>query len=185
METLLQDIRYGARTLLKSPGFTLVAIVALALGIGANTAIFSVVNAVLLRALPYRHANRLVVMWEHKRTGSNPHNVVAPADFLDWREQAQSFDDMAAFVDVRFNLTGTGAPVEIPAQVSTGNLFALLGADAALGRTYTDADAEPGRDGVVVLSHDLWQRQFGGDPSIVGKTITMNGHAVTVLGVMR
>src|ERR1041384_7642370 len=126
MNTLLQDIRFGLRMLWKSPGFALVAIVALALGIGANTAIFSVVDAVLLRALPYQHANRLVVMWEHKSGGRNKHNVVGPANFLDWQEQAQSFDEMAAFVDVRFNLTGAGAPVEVPAQVSTGNLFELL-----------------------------------------------------------
>jgi putative ABC transport system permease protein len=184
MGTFWQDVRYGARTLWKSPGFTLVAVVALALGIGANTAIFSVVDAVLLRALPYRHASRLMLVWEHKRTSANPHNVANPGNFLDWRDQAQSFDDMAAFVDVRFNLTGTGAPVEIPGQVSTGNLFALLGADAQLGRTYTVADEEPGRSDVVVLSHSLWQRQFGGDPAIVGKSITMNGRAVTVLGVM-
>ncbi len=184
MNNLWQDIRFGVRMLWKSPGFTLVAIVALALGIGANTAIFSVVNAVLLRALPYKHAHRLVVLWEHKRTSDRAHNVVAPANFLDWQEQAQSFDGMAAFVDVRFNLTGAGAPIEIPAQVSTGNLFALLGADAALGRTYTDADAEPGHDAVVVLSHDLWQRQLGGAPDIVGKTLMLNGRALTVLGVM-
>jgi putative ABC transport system permease protein len=184
METLLQDLRYGVRMLMKRPSFTLIAVVALALGIGANTAIFSVVNAVLLRALPYKHANQLVVLWEHKRTSNKEHNVVAPADFLDWRDQAQSFDAMAAFVDVRFNLTGAGAPVEVPAQVSTGNLFELLGAQAALGRTYTVADEAPGHDAVVVLSHDLWQRQFGSDAGIVGKTITMNGHPVTVLGVM-
>jgi putative ABC transport system permease protein len=184
METLWQDLRFGARMLWKSPGFTLVAIVALALGIGANTAIFSVVDALLLRALPYRHANRLVVIWEHKSGGINKHNVVAPANFLDWQEQAQAFDEIAAFVDVRFNLTGMGAPVEVPAQVSTGNLFELLGAQAALGRTYTTADEEPGHDNVVVLSHELWQRQFGGDLAIVGKTLTMNGHAVTVIGVM-
>jgi predicted permease len=184
VETLMQDVIFGLRMLRKNPGFTLVAILTLALGIGANTAIFSVVDAVLLRALPYKHANRLVVMWEHKNGGRNKHNVVSPANFLDWQEQAQSFDDMAAYVDVRFNLTGAGAPVEVPAQVSTGNLFELLGAQAALGRTYTNADAEPGHDNVVVLSHNLWQRQFGGDSSIVGKTLTMNGHAVTVIGVM-
>ena len=184
MGTIWQDVRFGVRVLWKTPGFTLVAIIALALGIGANTAIFSVVNAVLLRALPYRHAGRLVVVWEHKRGSEKEHNVVSPADFLDWRDQAQSFDDMAAFADVRVNLTGAGAPVEIPAQVSTGNLFALLGADAALGRAYTTADEAPGHDDVVVLSDELWRRQFGGDPGIVGKTLTMNGHAVTVLGVM-
>ena len=184
METLLQDVQFGIRMLRKNPGFTLVAIVALALGIGANTAIFSVVNAVLLRALPYKHANRLVVLWEHKRTSKRERNVVAPANFLDWQEQAQSFDGMAAFVDARFNLTGTGAPVEVPAQVATGNLFDLLGAHAALGRTFTPADAEPGHDDVVVLSHDLWQRQFGSDSGIVGKTLTLNGRPVTVLGVM-
>src|SRR5205085_9613555 len=143
MNALWQDLRYGVRMLVKSPGFTVVAVLALALGIGANTAMFSVVNAVLLRALPYQHANRLVLVWEHKRASDNPHNVVSPADFLDWRDQAQSFDAMAAFVDVRFNLTGAGAPVEIPAQISTGNLFELLGAQAALGRTYTVADEAP------------------------------------------
>jgi len=184
METLWQDLRYCVRLLVKSPGYTAVVILTLALGIGANTAIFSVVNAVLLRALPYRYANRVVMVWEHNRTSANQRNTIAPANFLDWRDQARSFDEMAAFYDTRYNLTGAGAPVEIPAQVSTGNLFALLGASAVLGRTYTTQDEEPGHDDVVVLSYGLWQRQFGGAPDIVGKPLTLSGHPMTILGVM-
>src|ERR687885_652371 len=111
MGTLLQDLRFGARALLKSPGFTVVALVALALGIGANTAIFSVVNAVLLRALPYKNADRLVVMWEDNRNSSHRRNVISPTNFVEWREQAKSFDGMAAFFDQRLSLTGAGEPV--------------------------------------------------------------------------
>jgi putative ABC transport system permease protein len=184
MDGLRQDMRFGFRALIKSPAFSAVSILVLALGIGGNTAIFSVVNAVLLRALPYKNANRLVVVWEHNRTSTTKHNVVAPGDFLDWRDRAESFDEMAAFYDTPFNLTGTGTPVEVAAQVSTGNLFELLGAYAEIGRTYSVEDEQPGHDDVVVLSHELWQRQFGGADDIVGKSLTLNGHLLTVLGVM-
>jgi putative ABC transport system permease protein len=184
MEKLFQDLRYGARMLWKSPGFTLIAVVALALGIGANSAIFSVVNATLLRQLPYRQAERLVVVWENNLRRSKQHNVVGPVNFADWQEQSKSFEGMTAFYDAGFNLTGTDQPEEIPAQVATGNLFTLLGAQAALGRTFTDADAEPGHDDVVVLSYGLWQRRFGGARDVVGKTMGLNGHDVTIIGVM-
>ena len=182
--TIWFDVRYAVRVFLKSPGFTLVALVALMLGIGANTAIFSVVNAVLLRALPYRQAEQLVVVWENNRPRNRVRNVVSPVNFLEWQAHAQSFEGMAAFYDARFNLTGAGEPVEIPAQVGTGNLFEVLGAGAALGRTFTRDDGEPGRSNVVVLSHSFWQRQFGGAADVVGKTIALDGQTVTIIGVM-
>jgi predicted permease len=184
LETLSQDFRYAARMLARQPGFTAVAALTLALGIGANTAIFSVVEAVLLRALPYRHADRAVVLWESQRLGNLPRNVINPANFLDWRDQARSFDEMAAFADFRYNLTGVGEPEEVPAQIATPNLFALLGAGAELGRTFTPEDAKPGHDDVAILSHDLWRRRFGGAPDIIGRTLSLNGHGVTVIGVM-
>jgi putative ABC transport system permease protein len=184
LEALWQDSRYGARTLLKSPGFTVVALVALALGIGANTAIFSVVDAVLLRALPYRDADRLVVVWEDNRTAGHRRNVTSQENFLEWQTQAKSFDGMAAFFDRRFNLTGAGDPVVVSAQAATPNLFKVLGADAALGRTFTGEDGEQGPADVVVLSYGFWQRQFGGAADVVGKTVALDGQNATVVGVM-
>jgi predicted permease len=185
MGNLWQDVRYGFRTLLKSPGFTFVALTALALGIGANTAIFSVVNAVLLRSLPYRDSGQLVVVWERNRTAAaGRNNVVSPANYFDWQQQANSFQEMAAFYDANFNLTGEGNPEEVPAQVTSGNLLTMLGTEPALGRVYTKDEAEPGRDDVVVISYGLWQRRFGGASDIVNKRISLDGQGVTVLGVM-
>ena len=181
---LWQDIRYGARTLRKNPGFTLVAVLTLALGIGANTAIFSVVHSVLLHALPYRDAERLVVVWENNRSGNHPRNVISPINFLEWQAQAKSFEGLAAFYDTRFNLTGAGEPVAAPVQVATSNLFSVLGADALLGRTFTAEDAEPGHNDVIVLSYGFWQRQFGGARDVVGKTVALDGVQVTIIGVM-
>ncbi|HEX8687061.1 MAG TPA: permease prefix domain 1-containing protein, partial [Pyrinomonadaceae bacterium] len=146
VEVLLQDVKFGARTLRKNPGFTLVAVLTLALGIGANTAIFSVVEAVLLRALPYRDAERVVVLWENNRLRGRPHNVVNQGNFLDWRAQAASFEGMAAFADQRYGLTGGGAPEEVAAQAATPNLFEVLGASPLLGRTLLPSDGEAGRE---------------------------------------
>src|SRR5687767_666915 len=131
MESLWNDTRYGARLLLKRPGFSAVAVVALALGIGANTAIFSVVNAVLLRTLPYADPDRLVMLWEANPRG-NQRNVVSAANFLDWRDQNTVFEQMALFVDTRFNLNGTGEPEELPTQIADVNLFSVLGATPLL-----------------------------------------------------
>jgi putative ABC transport system permease protein len=183
-ETFLQDLRYAGRMLSKQAGFTAVAALTLALGVGANTAIFSVVEAVLLRPLPYRHAERVVVVWENNRVRSRSHNVVNPATFLDWKDQAKSFDEMAAFVDQRYNLTGAGEPEEVPSQVATPNLFRLLGAEAALGRTFTPEDVAAGREDVAVISHGLWQRRFGGKPDVIDRVISLNGTNVTLIGVM-
>jgi putative ABC transport system permease protein len=184
MGTIWLDVRYAVRVFLKSPAFTAVALVALALGIGANTAIFSVVHAVLLRSLPYGEPERLVVVWEQDRRRPGRNNVTSPANFVELRNQAQSFESMAAFYDWRFNLTGAGQPVEVPVQVTTGGLFGVLGAQAALGRTYTVEDVQANRDDVAVLSHGFWQSQFGGAPDVVGKTVALNGEQVEIIGVM-
>jgi putative ABC transport system permease protein len=184
METLIQDIRYGLRLLIKRPGFTAVALVALALGIGANTAIFSVVNAVLLRQLPYRDPSRLVMVWENNRRSGRSQNVISPANFLDWRDQNTVFEDMAMFIDFRFNLSGVDDPEELPGQIAQVNLFDVLGVNAAMGRTFAPENSERGRDNVVILSHGIWQRRYGGDPDIVGKSIMLNGESNTIVGVM-
>ncbi|HYY58525.1 MAG TPA: ABC transporter permease, partial [Pyrinomonadaceae bacterium] len=184
LEQLLQDIKYGVRSLRRTPNFTAVAVLTLALGIGANTAIFSVVEAVLLRALPYRDADRLVTLWEDDRKANHPRNVTSSANFLDWQSQAKSFQEMAAFFDMRFNLTGAGEPVAVPAQVGTINLFTTLGANALVGRTFAAEDGEPGHGNVIVLSYGFWQRQFGGAQDVVGKTVAIDGQNVTIIGVM-
>ncbi|HEV2912969.1 MAG TPA: ABC transporter permease [Pyrinomonadaceae bacterium] len=184
LEQILQDVRYGARFLRRAPGFTSVAVLTLALGIGANTAIFSVVDAVLLRALPYRDADRLVTLWEDNRSGNHPRNVTSAANFLELQSQAKSFEEMAAFFDMRLNLTGAGEPVAVPIQVGTTNLFTVLGANAMLGRTFTAEDGEPGHGNVIVLSYGFWQRQFGGARDVIGKTVALDGANVTIIGVM-
>ncbi|HEX8140365.1 MAG TPA: ABC transporter permease [Pyrinomonadaceae bacterium] len=184
MGTLWQDLRYGARTLRKRPAFTVVAVVALALGIGANTAIFSVVNTLLLSPLPYSDSERLVMLWEANRPRDVHQNVISSANFLDWREQSQSFAEMAAFYDARLNLTGDGDPVEVPAQLTTENLFSLLGVEPILGRNFTREDVAPDAPTVVILGYGLWQSRFGGDASVVGRTITLNGTSATVVGVL-
>ncbi|HWS87827.1 MAG TPA: ABC transporter permease [Pyrinomonadaceae bacterium] len=184
MKNLVHDIRYGARVLSKSPGFTAVAVLALALGVAANTAIFSVVNAVLIRPLPYRDPARLVLVWEQNRAKEKLRNVVSPANFIDWREQTEVFEEMAAYSDWRANLTGGGEPVEVPVQYTTPNLFRVLGARPILGRDFTPDDARPEAPAVVVISHGLWQRRFGSDPGVVGRAVTLNGTPAEVVGVM-
>lgn len=184
LETFAQDVRYAVRMLVKHPGFTAVAALTLALGVGANTAIFSAVESILLRPLPYGHADRVVVLWEDNRMGDRPHNVLSPANFSAWQEQARSFDQMAAFMDQRYNLTGVGDPEEIASQLATPNLFELLGVDAALGRTFSPADLEEGREDVTVISHGLWRRRFGASPEVIGRVISLNGTPVTIVGVM-
>src|SRR5215475_8484613 len=168
---LWQDLRYGARMLLKNPGFTTIAVITLALGIGANTAIFSVVNAALIRAFPYRQPDRLVIVWE---TIQGELNTVSPANFFDWQEQNSVFEGMAAYADTRVNFIGDGEPEEIPAQRTTANLFSVLGVNAALGRTFAEEDGKPGQNNVAVISFDLWQSRFGGDPRVIGRKVILN-----------
>src|SRR5262245_31147184 len=184
MQTLWQDLRFGARMLLKKPGFTLIAAVTLALGIGANTAIFSVVNAVLLSPLPYTEPERLMWIWGNFRGGTNTASV-SHLDFLDYREQNRSFEHLGAFSSENafVNLTG-GEPERLRASVVTANYFDIFGVKPALGRSFIAEEEQLGRHLVVVLSYGLWQRRFGGDPSIIGKTIMLNDRSLNVLGVM-
>ena len=185
METLTRDIRYGFRSLLKRPGFTAVALIALALGIGANTAIFSLVNAVLLRPLPFAEPDRLVWVYGNIRNAGNRASV-SPLDFLDYRKQNTTFEEFAAQFSgpLALNLTGDGEPERLTAGAVTGNYFQALGVKAALGRTFQLENENPGRDQVAVLSYGLWQKRFGGDPAILNKSLTLDGKKFEVVGVL-
>jgi len=185
MESLLQDVRYGLRMLRKTPGFTAIAVATLALGIGANTAIFSVVNAVLIRPLPYANANRVVMIWEKRLPDGEQENNTSPATFLNWREHATVFEQTAACLNWTKILTGGATPERLKVQEVSPNFFSLLGVNAALGRTLqASEDSVDGANDVVVLSYELWQRRFGFDPRIVGRNIVLNGKPQTVVGVM-
>jgi len=184
MSTLLHDLRYGLRMLAKNPGFTAVAVLTLALGIGANTAIFSVVNAVLLRPLPYRHADRLVIVWEQNLSRGWTTNIVSTANFDDWRRQNTVFSDMAAVASGSFNLTGVGEPMEIGGERVTANLFALLGVQPIRGRGFVPADDDPSSPPVAIISYGLWQRYYGGDTKVIGRQISLDGHSHAVVGIM-
>ncbi|HEY0729656.1 MAG TPA: ABC transporter permease, partial [Pyrinomonadaceae bacterium] len=182
-ETVMQDVRYGVRMLTKHKAFTAVAVITLALGIGANTAIFSVVNELLLRPLPYRDAERIVMLWEVTPEGRRQ-NTTSRVNFRAWRDQNSSFAQMAAFTDQRLNLTGVGEPEELSVQMATPEIFKVLGVDPILGRTFLAEDDQAGNSPVAVLSYALWQRQFGGQSNIIGQAITLNGVRVTIVGVM-
>ncbi len=183
METLLSDIRYGVRSLLKRPGFTAIALLALALGIGANTAIFTLVNAVLLRPLPFAEPDRLVWVWGNIKGGGNRASV-SPLDYLDYRQQNGTFEEFAASMQLRLNYTGGAEPERLEASGVTGNYFQALGANPAFGRTFLLENEKPGNDQVAVLSYNLWQKRFAGDPAIINKTITLDGKSFAILGVM-
>ncbi len=183
MQTLWQDLRYGARMLLKKPGFTLVAVITLALGIGANTAIFSVVNAVLLRPLPFKEPDRLVMIREMKLP-QFPEFSVSPGNFLDWKRQNTVFERLVSLRGASFNLIGAGDPEQVMGLRVTDGFFAMLGAQPQIGRVFLPEEDQPGRANVALLSHGLWQRRFGGDPKILNQTITLNGQSYTVIGVM-
>ncbi len=179
----LQDIRFGWRALLKSPGFTIVAVVALALGIGANTAIFSVVNAVLLRPLPFKNPDQLVLIWESATHLGFPKNTPSPANFLDWQRQSTVFTGMAAMAPKNFNLTGSSEPERLDGRRISANLFDVLGVQPQLGRGFQPQDDKHGAH-VVLLSDGLWERRFGADSAVIGRTINLNGESFTVIGVM-
>src|SRR5829696_5754397 len=183
IEAFLQDVRYGARLLARHRGFTGVAVLTLALGIGANTAIFSVVNELLLRPLPYRDAERIVMLWE-VTPGGRHQNTTSRTNFRGWRDQSTSYEAIAAFSDQRFNLTGDGEPEELSVQFATPEMFKVLGVDPMLGRTLLPEDDEAGKPPVAVLSYSLWQRRFGGQANVIGQPITLNAVKFTVIGVM-
>ncbi|MFL6530082.1 MAG: ADOP family duplicated permease, partial [Chthoniobacterales bacterium] len=183
-ETLLIDLRYGARSLFKHPGFTLTAVVVLALGIGANTAIFSVTNGILLRSLDYAYTDRVVTIWERFARDPDHHNVVAPANFLDWQKRSRSFDKIAAVWDARANFTGSGDPIEVQAQLVSAAFFPALGVQPLIGRWFTEEEDRPGGTLVAILSYRLWQERFGGDSTVLGRQVTISGRSYTIVGVM-
>jgi putative ABC transport system permease protein len=178
------DLRYALRVLIKNPGFTLVAISALALGIGVNSAIFSVVNTVLLRPLPYKDPERLMMVWEDSSRHGYPRDTPAAANYVDWRDQNQTFEGMAAIADVTLNLTGSGDPERLEGHRVSANMFPLMGVEPQLGRTFTIDEDKPGNQKVVVLSDGLWRRRFNANSNLIGQPITLNGESYVVIGVM-
>lgn len=187
LETSLQDARYGLRMLRKSPGFTAVAILTLALAIGASTAVFSVVNAVLIKPLPYPHSEQIVFPWGIAPPGLSLGYSEIPwgrIQFLEFSRQTKTFQDFAAFKSDSFNLTGAGDPAMLEGVRASAEFFPVLGVNPSLGRTYPSEEDQPGRGLVVVLGHALWQERFGGDPAILGRVVELNGAAYTVIGVM-
>ena len=181
MSNLLSDIRYAFRVLLKSPGFTLIAVLTLALGIGANTAIFSVVNAVLLRPLPFRDPSRLVLVVEKSKY---PTITVSYENYLDWRDQSHSFESMEAIFGANMTLTGKGEPERLVARRVTSGFFPLLGVSTRIGRNFTAGEDRAGGTPVAILSYGLWQRRFAGSESVLGQAVTLDAQPYTVIGVL-
>ncbi len=184
METLWQDLRYGLRMLRAKPSFAVVAILALALGIGANTAIFSVVNAVLLSPLPFPQPEQLAMVWLDNRRQDIHDDITSYPNFLDWRDQNHVFQSMAGMRNVSYTLTSVGEPEQLQGASVGANFFQLMGVSPAQGRGFSPEEETPGKDQVVVLGYGLWQRRFGGDSKIIGQTLTLNGQPFTVIGIM-
>ncbi|HEX5709234.1 MAG TPA: ABC transporter permease [Pyrinomonadaceae bacterium] len=185
LENLIRDLRYAVRVQRRSPGFTAMAVLTLALGVGANTAIFSVVNAVLLRPLNYREPERLVMVWEELPAVGVRRDTPAPGNFNDWKTQNRVFEDMAALEYRNYDLTGDGGePERLFAYGVSTNFFSLLGVGPAEGRDFTPEEGRPGADKVAVISHGLWQRRFGGERAVVGRDVLLNGEKHTIVGVM-
>ena len=184
MDAFLNDIRYAIRNLLKRPAFTIIATVTLALGIGANSALFSSVYSLLLKPLPFPNIDRVVAIWDKQPSQGYVHNEVAMANYLDWRAQSQSFQQLALYRWWSVNLTGGDTPERIQGFLVTANFLDVTGLKPIMGRDFTAEENQPGKDRVAIISHSLWTRRFGGDPNIVGKTITTNTIARVIIGVM-
>ena len=184
METLFKDVRHGIRSLLKHPGFTTIAVVTLALGIGANTAIFSVINAVLLRPLPYHEPDRLVTIWEEMPQRGMYEIPVSFANLRDWVDQTKTLDQISSYTFTNLNLSGVGEPARLGAVRSSANLFSLVGAAPLLGRLFLPEEDKEGANRVVILGHALWQSRFGSDSAIIGRSLTLDNQKHTVVGVM-
>ena len=184
MENLLSDTRYAIRNLLRRPAFTLIAVVTLAIGIGANTAIFSAINALLLKPLPIPELDRVVAVWDKLPSRGVMHNEVTFANYLDLRTQNQTFEQLALYRWWSPNLTGVEPPERLQGFLVTANFFDALGMKPIMGRNFTEEENQPGKDAVAIITHSLWQRRFGGDPEILNKTVTINTVARKVIGVM-
>src|SRR5256714_202365 len=184
MQTLLQDIRYGARMLAKKPSFTVVAVITLALGIGANTAIFSLVNGLLLRPLPYPHSERLAIIWTHSPGANVAQDWPSPGQFSAIKEQSSVFEEMVLAQGGAVNLTGLGVPEQVGIVRTTSVMFPLLGIQPSLGRAFLPEEDAPGKPPTAILGYGIWQRRFGGDPGVIGQPITLHGRSYTIVGVM-
>lgn len=184
MQTLWQDVRFSARMLLKHPAYTLVAVVTLALGIGANVAIFSIINGVLLRPLPYQEPEQIITLWENNLKESIARDDFSPANFLDLRERQKVFSDIAFSNPTSLDYSGTGEPEVIRAAEVSERFFQVFGVGSLHGRTFLPEEYEPGKNQVVVLSHGVWLTRFGGDKNLIGRTLTLDGRPTTVVGVM-
>jgi putative ABC transport system permease protein len=184
MDSLLRDLKFSIRSLLKHPSLTLIAIVTLAIGIGSNSAIFSVVNALLIKPLPFSDLDRIVAIWEKVPSRGMERNEVAVANYLDWRAQNNSFEQIGLYRGWSANLTGIQPPERLEGFLVSANFFAVVGMKPVIGRGFTADEDQPGKEPVALLTYGLWQRRFGGDPNITSKTIALNGITRTVIGVM-
>src|ERR1051325_3546317 len=184
MNTLWQDLRYAVRVLFKSRGLTMIALLTLALGIGVNSAIFSVVNAIVLRPLPYPDSDRLMVIWGNLHKTGLEEIEISALEFKDFQQQCQAFDQIAAYTTQGLNLTGVDQPERLRGAAISANLFPTLGIQPRVGRNFAPEEDRYGNDTRVILSHSLWQRRFAGDSSVVNKTIQLDGRTVVVVGVM-
>lgn len=184
MRTLWQDARYSVRILLKHPAYTLIAVITLALGIGANAAIFSVINDVLLRSLPYPESDQIITLWENNIKENIARDDVSPANFLDWRERQGVFSEIAFANPNSLDYAGSDEPDVIRAALVSRGFFQVFGASALHGRTFLAEEYEAGKNQVVMLSHGIWQRRFGEDKNIIGRTLMLDGQPTTVVGVM-
>src|SRR6266545_2933643 len=185
MKTMLQDLRYGLRMMVKNPGFTAVAVLTLALGIGANTAVFSVINGMLLRPLPFPESGRLALLWDDRPVGNWPQMPLSMPNFLDVRGQCQSCAEMSAWsLYGSFNLSGVAEPEKVQYAVVSANLFSVLGVQPMLGRNFRPEEDKPSGSRAVIISHSLWQRRFSANPNFIGQTVTLDGRTFEVCGVL-
>lgn len=187
LETMWQDLRYGLRVLIKSPVFTTVAVLSLALGIGANTAIFSVVNGILLRPLPYPESEQIVDVWHTPPQETFPGMTifsVSPANYIDWRDQSDSFEHIAAYEPAVFSLSTSNDPLSVTGAAITSDFFSILRTNVSQGRTFLPEEEQQGRDHVVIISHGMWQRTFGAKPDVIGQALTLNSQSFTIVGIM-
>src|SRR5688572_28784722 len=184
MDTFLNDIRYALRNLIKRPGFTLIAVLTLGIGIGANTAIFSSIYALLLKRLAFPELDRVVAIWDKNPSRGVVHNEVAMANYLDWQAQTQSFEQLALYSWFNASITGLSQPERVQGFAVTANFLDVTGVKPIMGRNFTAEENQPGEDVAVIISYSLWQRHFGADPNILAKTITINNFPCQVVGVM-
>src|SRR5262245_47148350 len=184
MSTLINDLQFAFRMLLKHRGVSAIALITLALGIGVNSAIFSVVNAIVLRPLPYANSQQLMVIWGNLHKAGLEEIEISALEFRDFQQQCQSFDQIAAYSTEGLNLTGVDQPERLRGATISANLFSTLAVKPQLGRNFSDDEDQTGNDNRAILSHGLWQRRFGGDPLAVNKTIQLDGRTLTIVGVM-